>query len=45
VEKCLIPIGTGSDIGEIIEAVFGGRPSCYGIDTLGEGPRLMVAIY
>jgi hypothetical protein len=40
----VIPIGTGSDTGEILEALLGGGPSCYGIDTLGEGPRLMVTI-
>jgi hypothetical protein len=44
VKECLIPIGTVSDIGEIPEALLGGGPSRYGIDTVGEGPRLMVTI-
>jgi hypothetical protein len=44
VKEGLIAIGTGSDSGEILEALLRGGPSCYGIDTLGEGPWLMVAI-
>jgi hypothetical protein len=43
-KECLIAIGTGSDTGEIFEALLRGRASSYGIDPLGEGPWLMVAI-
>ena len=40
----LISIGLGSDSQEMLQAVFGGSPTRYGIDTLGERPRLMVTI-
>jgi hypothetical protein len=44
VKECLISISIGSDTRKILEALLGGSPSWYGIDTLGEGPRLMVTI-
>jgi hypothetical protein len=44
VKECLIPIGIGSDTREILEALLEGGASCYGIDSLGEGPRLMITI-
>jgi len=44
VKECVIPIETGSDTGEILEALLGGGPACYGIDTAGEGRRLMITI-
>jgi hypothetical protein len=43
-KECLIYIGIGSDTREILEALLGGSSSGYGIDTLGEGPRLMITI-
>ena len=44
VKECLIAIGIASDAEEILEAVLGGSPSRYGIDTPSEGPGLMVTI-
>src|SRR5688572_24077722 len=43
-KECLIPAGIGSNIGETVVALADGGSPCYGIDTLGERPRLMVTV-
>lgn len=45
VKEGLVAIGLGSDSQEMLEDVFGGSPTRYGIDTLCERPGLMVTIH